>query len=1131
MRLIRAGLWTAGIACGIAVCRQGVGQLAQVTNQRVSGSSYAVAQTSLDSASSGAQSKPASASSADRYVAEPTVIERNDREITFAVDGTGSEHQTLVVRVQTEAAVKSLSVVSFAYASFSQNVQIDYVRVRHADGSVVDTPTADALEMPTEIMRQAPFYSDLKQKQIPVRGLRAGDRLEWSVRLIRTVAEAPGRFWGNAAFTGKEAVALAETFTLRLPKSVPATVWSPKQPAKVTEEGTEQVYRWTSSQSDPTGGPEAEARTDAEKKRILRPEEIADRTDGALPLIAWTNFPDWPSVGAWYRALEGNRVTPDEVIRAKATQLISGKTTDEARIRALYGYTATEIRYIGVALGQGRYQPHLASEVLANQYGDCKDKATLLTALLSAAGYSADTVLIGAGIRFNEAVPSPAAFNHAITAISLGSNAAQQTIWLDSTQEVAPYRALLFGLRDKQALRIPLQGSAHLDRTPANLPFDSFQKFQATGTLDASGVARGKLSFTYRGDDEIAMRTAVRQVSPSQYNQLAQYLLGVMGYGGTVSHGTFTPPERTEEPMVMSFEYERDKPGNDWGNYRIVTLDGPDELPVVSEKETPQVPLNLGTPRTLTSRSELVLPAGWDATPPDNLHQHTPWVKYDRVYRVDDGTLIEERTITILQSKIPVASWPEYKKFASVVSPGTYPYVQLTRGSASEDSAGSPQAKDNPEARRLISEAAEANQRHQIDRAGELIEQAKEKNSEQPFLWSVTGFRAMLQGNVTEAVTDYARELELHPNEGTIYALMAAAQMAAGKRLEAELTLRRRPKNIGPDSGVAIRLVEMLLEDGNSKDAVGIAEDAVKADFANQRLRWMLGRARMKAGQKAAGGATLFAALRETDDPGLRNDIAYELADADLATQEVEDASRKSVKQLTVESANWTLSTADQDIREMRTRSNLLVSSWDTLGWTIYKSRTGHEPARLEEAKRYVTSAWQNILEQDVGLHLGELEESQHHFAEALVIYQLARATAPDFDIRGLRRAPTEIQRDLTARIDRLKKTNPQAFVRVPMQKLKNELKLDAGPSHGRSIVAPYRLLLAAGGVESAVPIESSDGDHGKADISKDLDRFRRAIPASWVPHGSVAHVLRSAVLNCHQEICEVMVTPLSATR
>jgi hypothetical protein len=76
-----------------------------------------------------------------------------------------------------------------------------------------------------------------------------------------------GRFWGVSAFTGKEAVAVAETFTLRLPKSVSATVWSPKQPAKVTEEGAERVYRWTSSQldllEDPRRRPEPKPRRSA----------------------------------------------------------------------------------------------------------------------------------------------------------------------------------------------------------------------------------------------------------------------------------------------------------------------------------------------------------------------------------------------------------------------------------------------------------------------------------------------------------------------------------------------------------------------------------------------------------------------------------------------------------------------------------------------------------------------------------------------------------------------------------------------------------------------------------------------------------------------------------------------------
>src|SRR6266851_1393411 len=95
MRLRRVGLWAAGITCAVAVCSKGVGQSGQVTNQRVSGLPHALAQIPLTSANTDAGTKPAPPSSAGRYVAEPTVIERNDREISFAADGTGSEHQTI----------------------------------------------------------------------------------------------------------------------------------------------------------------------------------------------------------------------------------------------------------------------------------------------------------------------------------------------------------------------------------------------------------------------------------------------------------------------------------------------------------------------------------------------------------------------------------------------------------------------------------------------------------------------------------------------------------------------------------------------------------------------------------------------------------------------------------------------------------------------------------------------------------------------------------------------------------------------------------------------------------------------------------------------------------------------------
>ena len=269
-------------------------------------------------------------------------------------------------------------------------------------------------------------------------------------------------------------------------------------------------------------------------------------------------------MGEWYRSLEASRTTPDDEIKAKVAELTAGKTTDEEKVRAIYEYVSTQVRYIGVAFGVGRYQPHQAIDVLHNQYGDCKDKATLLSAMLATAGVPSDAALIGAGIRFNEAVPSPASFNHLITHLKLNG----QDVWLDSTEEVAPYRMMAGMLRDREALVVPPTGTSALEKTPKEPPFAAFQTWTSKGSLDANGISDSQITLTARGDEELVLRGVARQLGPAQYDDFVQRLLGALGYGGTESHAELSRPDDVNEPFKMSFSYHREKAG-DWDNLRI----------------------------------------------------------------------------------------------------------------------------------------------------------------------------------------------------------------------------------------------------------------------------------------------------------------------------------------------------------------------------------------------------------------------------------------------------------------------------------------------------------------------------------------------------------------------------------
>jgi len=145
-------------------------------------------------------------------------------------------------------------------------------------------------------------------------------------------------------------------------------------------------------------------------------------------------------------------------VQAKATALTKGLTSDEDKIRAIFNDVALHIHYVGLEFGIGRYQPHPADDVLSNEYGDCKDKHTLLAAELKAVGIDSWPVLISSSREIDPDTPSPAQFNHVITVVPSGG----KLLWMDSTEEVAPMGNLMITLRDKQALVVPNLSLIHI---------------------------------------------------------------------------------------------------------------------------------------------------------------------------------------------------------------------------------------------------------------------------------------------------------------------------------------------------------------------------------------------------------------------------------------------------------------------------------------------------------------------------------------------------------------------------------------------------------------------------------------------------------------------------------------------
>ena len=1051
------------------------------------------------------------------------MIERNDTLYYSAADGTGYTERTVVARIQADSTLKQVSVLTFPFASKTQRVEWEYARVRHSDGTSTETPVAGAMEVVEPVTREAPFYSDLKQSQLPLRDLRVGDTLEWKGKVVRTAAEAPGEFWDQKYFT-RDGVELSEKLVLDVPSDKYVNVWSPQYKPEETIAGGRHTYVWQYEQKKPTVGPEADAAKEAEKKRVRTPEEEIDFREGKLPDVAWSTFKSWEAVGAWYRGMEGSRMVPDAEIKAKVAQITAGKTTEQQKIEAVYAYVATQIHYIGVAFGIGRYQPHGAADVLQNQYGDCKDKHTLLASMLNALGLNPDAVLIGAGIRFNEAVPAPSAFNHLITHVMVEG----KPVWLDTTAEVAPYGMLLYVTRDHDALVVPESGVAKVEKTPKNPPFQDSSSMDAVGKLDADGTSISRLTLTFRGDDEIVFRSVLRQVSPAQYDQVAQQMCANMGYAGTASHLEVSRIEDTSEPLKVSFDYKREKAG-DWPNYRTIPQLSPVSLAKLDDKDPPVQAVSLGYPRVEVSHSAMNLPDGWGVEFPEAVHERSVYATYDQTYRFEKGTMYAERRVEVLQERVPVSDWKTYNKFANKADLGNEQYIQLIRNTGAKNTSSSASIKTDgapttevttsssatsAKPSELMDQASQAFQNSDLKKAESLLDQVKAIDPKQSRLWASYSYLAFRKGDLPETIKDDQKELVLHPANTFVYPDLIRAQIAMKQKDQAVESLKQWINADPADAQPALQLANMEMLENKPEEAVKTAETVLARtpsdEKKNERLQILLGRAELKAGMKEQGHQTLVALLKSTDDSGVMNDTAYELADAGFELPLAEKTTQTALETMEEQSRAWTL---DENLQTVRGKSRLLQATWDTMGWVYFRA------GRLTEAQKYIDASWKGRQDATVGGHVAEVALARGDKNAALTAYDLALACFTPYDMMGVRTDPSPEQKEMQARTAALRRAGAHSGVADPKAALQKLRMIPLGPAAGLDGVAEYKLLVSGSSVLRAKPIGTKTLPGGE-------ERLKKAPLTALFPASSNAHLVLAGLLNCHSGVCELALEP-----
>ena len=916
------------------------------------------------------QEKPAAETQEKKardYSQEAFVFEQFYIRTRFEKDGTGQREMTVRVRVQSEAGVQQLGQLVFGYNSANEKLDFGYVRVRKTDGSLVNASAGDVLDLSAPIAREAPVYTDFRQKHVTVPGLRPGETLEYQTVTQVHTPLAPGHFWLEHSFV-ESVIVLDEQLEVNVPRDVnfKLKTKADAQPT-ITEEKGRRIYLWKHANLERPEEDEAAAK----KKRRRKPE---------VPDVQLTTFRSWEEIGKWYASLERPRVKPDDAIRAKAAELIRGRTSQRDKVEALYNYVAQNFRYVSLSFGVGRYQPHSASEVFSNQYGDCKDKHTLLAAMLEAAGLHAWPVLINSSRKIDPEVPSPSQFDHVISAVPLGND----LLWLDTTTEVAPFRLLAASLRDKKALLVPGSEPSRLVDTPADPPFPALQRVEITGQISELGKLTARVAYTLRGDSELILRSAFRRTPKTQWKQLAQVVAYSDGLRGEVTDVTTSDPTATAEPFHL--EYQVAQPNFlDWSSKRSklnLPLPAVGLPPADAEAEDEEEPLELGTPLDVTTTLKLELPAKYAARAPIAVAVSRDYAEYRSSYKLEGSVLTAERKLGFRMRELPAARTRDYLAFVRAVRND-----EAQTLSVETTTAGAPTIPESAKADELFQAAGAAFGNENYPLAVELLKRVLELEPKHKAAWGVLGLAHLSRQDYAQAIDAFQKQTETNPYDENAYSLLGLAYWRQQKYEEAASAFRKQLEVNPLHKTAQGNLGVLLVEWRKYEEAVPELEKSISLDPDNASLHVSLGRACLNLNQPDKALAAFDKAVELSPEPATWNNIAYYLTLSGVRLERAQQYAESAVAAVSAELRNVSL---DRLTTRDLQRVSSIAAYWDTLGWVHFAK------GDLERAERYVKASWVLDLHGEVGDHLGQIYEKQGRKQEALQTYSAAlRAVRP----------------------------------------------------------------------------------------------------------------------------------------
>ena len=594
-----------------------------------------------------------SAPAAENYPNAGALILSVDEAFKVAPDNTAVMSEHYIIKILNDRGKEDFSEMVIDYDSTDEKIELEYARTIKPDGTVMPVGTRHIRDVSKYM--NFPLYSNARAMIISFPEVTQGAVIEYKLKILRNELINKKDFVIPYPVQEKEPILFAR-FLLTVPDT-----------ASIHFQVLNAQYNYYGADLQPRAAKKAQNSEYLwEFKNIpqIIPEPNMPPAVEVSPIIVISTFNTWQQLYDWWWGLAKDKIKADEAIKTKVAQLTAGKDSLKEKIKAIYNFCAQDIRYVAVEYGQAGYEPHNASDIFSNKYGDCKDQAILLVTMLKEIGAKAYPVLIPTrgSINLREDFPS-AYFNHCIAAVE--SDGA--TVFLDATASTCSFADLPEDDQQRNVLVFNDNGYK-IEQTPLYAPEHNklVQKLKIQiGHDEALLAQREVLSF---GQYDQMQRGWLTFTAPEQISQSLEEKIQSFASGARlIKYDTVNVPD-LNNPVQLRYSFSGQEYWTEAGALRILPQLSDIDASVAVLKER-RYPVDLGLPEIRITEYEIKVPPAFKIKYlPGSITEENQWIKVAVQYAQKDEVISLRQETSTRKSIVTPQEYAGFKTFIEDLS-------------------------------------------------------------------------------------------------------------------------------------------------------------------------------------------------------------------------------------------------------------------------------------------------------------------------------------------------------------------------------------------------------------------------------------------------------------------------------